>query len=211
MRTQLFCFVLMLGGCVADNVAEDGSDDAFITDGKGDGTIAEGSPTALAVLDIVNTMSEAKLRSDVGLSDRASHNIATHGSDFATLAELDAVPYVGSTVFSKLVAYARSIGAVADLPQGKLLDCNISFGVDQQATVVSDGTSLELRELTNAGALVERALSVTEWASKKLRLRSDQFGSVTTLTKEGADWIARESGGGFSETGVADCWIDKSE
>ena len=215
MRTQLFCLVVLLcAGCVDNSDgAEDGQDDSFTTDGKADGTsIAEGSPTAVAVLHIANHTSESKLHSDVGLSAKSAHNIAAHFGSFATLAELDAVPYVGSTVFNKLVAYAKATGLIPDshLAKGKLLDCNISFGVDQQVTVISDGTSLTLRELTDSGSQEDRALSLTEWTNKKLNLRADEFGSKTTLTKEGSDWVARESGGGVNETGDADCWVDKS-
>lgn len=204
-----FLLVALLASCtsVAD---EDPIDDSFTSAGKADGSIAEGSPTALAVLQIANTTSEAKLHDDVGLSTRVAHNIATHGSKFTTLAELDAVPYVGTTVFAHLVAYAKETGLLVDLPKGKLLDCNISFGVDQQVTVISDGSSLTLRELTSSGSQEDRALSVAEWTRKKLDLREDEFGSKTTLTKDGSDWIAHESGAGVEETAIADCWVDKS-
>jgi hypothetical protein len=213
MRTQMFCLALMVGGCVESDVAqEDAQNDSFVTDGKADGSIAEGSPTAIAVLSIVNHSTETQLHSDVGLSTKAAHNIATHNGTFDTLADLDAVPYVGSIVFGKLVAYAKATGLIEDthLAKGTLLDCNISFGVDQQATVLSDGTALTLRELTDSGSQVDRTLSLAEWNSEKLALRADEFGSMTTLTKDGSDWVVRETGGSVNETGTADCWVDKS-
>src|SRR5205085_2202535 len=115
--------------------------------------IVEGSPAALAVLALANDSSEAKLVSDIGLSANAAHNIATYGSTFASLAELDAVPYVGPIAFHKLLAYAKANGLVdttATVGTGKLLDCNISFGPDQQVTVIGDGTTLKLVELTSS-------------------------------------------------------------
>ncbi len=213
MRAQLVSVLLvaMAAGCLEDSNtdAEDSVDDSFTTDGKADGTIAEGSPTALAVLAIVNTKTEDELVGDVGLAKKVAHGIATHGSSFATLAELDAIPYVGKTVFAKLVAYAKSNGPVT-LPKGKLLDCNTSLGPDQQVTVKSDGASLTLEELTSSGSFQDRPLSISEWTSKKLKLRSDEFGTKSYLTKSGGDWVLNSSGGGVSETGIADCWVDKS-
>ena len=208
MRAGLVCLALLIG-CTT-TADEDPIDDSFISGGKEDSGITEGSPTAVAVLAIANSTSEAKLHADVGLSTRVAHNIASHDSTFTTLAELDAVPYVGTVVFDHLVAYAKSAGMLADLPKGKLLDCNISFGVDQQVTVLSDGAALTLRELTDSGSQEDRALSVAEWNREKLNLRTDEFGSKTTLTKDGADWIAHESGAGVEETAIADCWVDKS-
>ena len=207
MRTGFVCLALLIGCAAVDD--EDSIDDSFLVDGKADGAIAEGSPTAVAVLSIANSASESKLHDDVGLSTRAAHNIANH-TKFDTLAELDAVPYVGKTVFDHLVAYAKETGLLADLPKGKLLDCNISFGVDQQVTVISDGSSLTLRELTDSGSLKDRALDVAEWNREKLNLRGDGFGSKTTLTKSNGDWIAHEIGPGIEETAIADCWVDKS-
>jgi|GEM_PF-6687837 len=212
MKARLVSVLLvaMAAGCVQDADVEDSVGDSFTVDGKADGPIAEGSPTAVAVLAIVNTKTEDELIGDVGLAKKVAHGIAVHGAQFATLAELDAIPYVGKTVFAKLVAYAKSSGALVTLPRGKLLDCNTSLGPDQQVTVKSDGTSLTLEELTSSGSFEARALSVSEWTSKKLRLRSDELGTKSFLTKSGGEWVLNSNGGGVSETGIADCWVDKS-
>ena len=201
---------LVLAACVASPDASDDRDGAFLVDGKADSGIS--AAEAAGVLAVVNALSEDQLRDDVGLSDDAASNIAARGSTFQTLAELDAVPYVGVTAFRKLLAYARANGYVntpATVGTGKLLDCNTPVGPDQQVTVIGDGTTLTLRELTTSGAQVERSLSLHEWASNSLRLRDD-FGSTTTLTKGADGWVVRSSGGGFSEIGNADCWVDKS-
>jgi hypothetical protein len=207
--------VMIAAGCLQDvsSDAEDSADDSFTSDGKADGTIAEGSATALAVLAIVNTKSEDELVNQVGLATRVAHNIASHdahGAQFTTLAELDAIPYVGKTVFARLVAYAKASGGHVTLPKGKLLDCNTSLGPDQQVTVKSDGASLTLEELTSSGSFEDRPLSLGEWTSKKLRLRSDELGTKSDLAKDGSSWVMRSAGPGISETGVADCWVDKS-
>jgi hypothetical protein len=210
MRTHLLLSLALFVGCVG---AEDGDarDDSFTTDGKADvNGVEEGSPTALAVISVVNHSTETQLHDDVGLSSNAAENIAAHG-EVQTLAELDDIPYVGSIAFHKLIAYAQANGLIEAGPQvgtGILLDCNTSLGPDQQVTVIGDGTKLTLRELTTSGSQVDRTLALGEWTNHKINLRDD--GSTNTLTKESGDWIARSSGGGFNEVGAADCWVDKS-
>ena len=209
MRSILFSLVLV--ACAATPPASDGRDDSFLAGGKTDSGISEGSPEAVGVLAVVNSLSEDQLRDDVDLSDGAASNIAAHTAKFQTLAELDAVPYVGAVAFRKLLEYARANGYVhgSSIGTGKLLDCNTPVGPDQQVTVIGDGTSLTLRELTTSGAQVERPLSLHEWASGSLHLRDD-FGSTTTMTKGSDGWVVRSTGGGFNEIGDADCWVDKS-
>jgi len=209
MRSILFS--LLLVACAAP--PSDGRDDSFLAGGKTDSGISEGSPEAAGVLAVVNSLNEDQLRDDVGLSDQAASHIAAHGT-FTTLAELDAVPYVGSIAFKKLLAYARANGYVdgsssPTVGHGTLLDCNTPVGPDQQVTVIGDGSSLTLRELTTSGAQVSRALSLEEWASHSLHLRDD-FGSSTTMTKDANGWVVHEVGGGVSDIGDADCWVDKS-
>jgi hypothetical protein len=210
-------FLVLVGACVAHDVAGDAINDSFITDGKTDTDgISDGSPEARAVLDLANTLTETQLRDDVELSSSAAQHIVSARQDqaFTTLADLDAVPYVGTIAFHRLLAYARAQGLVGDggttVGHGTLLDCNTSLGPDQQVTVIGDGETLTLRELTDTGATVTRTLGLSEWTSEKLRLRDDGFGSTSTLTKDGADWMLRSTGSGVDETGVADCWVDKS-
>jgi hypothetical protein len=213
MRSILLC--LVLGAACASSPPSDGRDDTFLAGGKTDSGISEGSPEAAGVLAVVNSLSEDQLRDDVGLSDRAASHIAAHGPTFTTLAELDAVPYVGSIAFDKLLAYARANGYIegggssTTVGHGTLLDCNTPVGPDQQVTVIGNGSTLKLRELTTSGAQEDRSLSVEEWSSGTLHLRDD-FGSHTTLSKASGSWVVHESGGGVSDTGDADCWVDKS-
>lgn len=226
MRLPWICLAL-LAGCVTAEEPGDGRDDTFVTDGKTDTSgIVEGSPTAIAVLGLVNGSTEASLHDDIGIASKASKNIGAYlrGPDgkaataddraFATLAALDAIPYVGSVAFHKLLAYAEANGLVTQdvtIGKGILLDCNTSFGPDQQVTVIGDGKTLTLRELTSSGSQKDHSLSTAAWASHKLTLHDDSgFGETTTLTKEDGTWVARTSGGGVNEVGDADCWVDKS-
>ncbi|MGE3544980.1 MAG: phospholipase D-like domain-containing protein [Kofleriaceae bacterium] len=117
---------LLLSACAetAPDI-EDGETDEFPT-GKADGGIAEGSPEALGVLALVNdpATAVAVLDVDAGLSRRVSNNIVGHrqGPDssdgtsdddrFDTLAELDAIPYVGPATLNALLDYARQRGLV---------------------------------------------------------------------------------------------------
>ena len=86
-----------------------------------------------------------------------------------------------------------------------LLDCNTSVGPDQQVTVVSDGSTLTLRELTTDGAEVDRTLSASDWESESFQLRDD-LGDPTTMSKQSGYWVVQSA----SAFGYADCWVDTS-
>lgn len=105
---------LGLGACAdtSDTDAEDPADDAFLADGKADAFGVENwSPDGAAVLRLVSTRTQAELDDVVGLSTRVAKNIVAartaRGSAFTDLAQLDAVPYVGKTVFEKLRTYVE--------------------------------------------------------------------------------------------------------
>jgi phosphatidylserine/phosphatidylglycerophosphate/cardiolipin synthase-like enzyme len=121
----LLSIVSMISACSGTEV-EDGADDGFPS-GKADGGIDEGSPEAIGVLALVNdaSMTAAKLKAEAGITTRVSTNIANHrrGPDgsvntaddnkFDTLAELDAIPYVGPATLNALLEAARDRGLVA--------------------------------------------------------------------------------------------------
>lgn len=89
--------------------------------------IAEGSPTAVGLLGFLNGASEQLLDVTVGLDSRAAKNIVAHinGADgkrgtsddhpLDSIAELDAISYVGATALAKLTAYVTAHGLVPDL------------------------------------------------------------------------------------------------
>lgn len=97
-----------------------------LADGKADGSYSE--LERIAALRVANELTFAQLDKDVALSSRAATNIVAHrdGVDhvhgtadddpFDTIAELDAVPYVGPVAFAHLVAYAHERGWVPALP-----------------------------------------------------------------------------------------------
>lgn len=100
------------------------SGDAIDLDEETQTAVVEGSPQALGVLAVANTLDQATLDDDVGLDARAAKNIVKrrNGADallgtsddnrYDTIAELDAVPYVAAAAFAKLLAYAEANGYV---------------------------------------------------------------------------------------------------
>lgn len=117
---------LVIVGCVAGD-AIDGESDRYIVDGKADtGGIQEGTAEAGAVLHVASTFSRADLVDEVGLAAKAADNIiayrngddeAANTSDdekFDSLAELDAIPFVGPIAFGKLLAYAQANDLIED-------------------------------------------------------------------------------------------------
>jgi phosphatidylserine/phosphatidylglycerophosphate/cardiolipin synthase-like enzyme len=123
--TALLALCAGIGACI-DAEVEDGENDGFPS-GKADGGIDEGSPEAIGVLRLVNDASEsaASLKSGAGVTTRVATNIVKHrdGADgaagtadddkFDTLAELDAIPYVGPATLNALLERARDKGYVA--------------------------------------------------------------------------------------------------
>ena len=114
--------VLAPMACSGDDPLDD--ENAGFPDGKSDGGIDEGSPEALAVLALVNDTSvdADELDDDAGLNATAAKNIIAHrdGADAAaattddnpydTLAELDAVSFVGPIALAALLEYAKEKG-----------------------------------------------------------------------------------------------------
>ncbi|MBS1121998.1 MAG: phospholipase D/Transphosphatidylase [Deltaproteobacteria bacterium] len=113
-----------LAACVEADV-EDGETDSF-GDGKADGGMAEGSPEALGVLALVNDAGSTAgaLKSGAHVTSRVATGIVKHrdGADglagtadddrFDSLAELDAIPFVGPATLAALLDHARDRGLV---------------------------------------------------------------------------------------------------
>jgi hypothetical protein len=106
---------LLVSSLVActDEGVEDAADDVFMTDdAKTDGFgVEDWSPDGAAVLKVASQMSASKLENEVGLSAKVSSSIVAHraelaGHTYKDLADLDAAPYVGRTVFGQLLKYA---------------------------------------------------------------------------------------------------------
>lgn len=110
--------------CAVEPEVEDGVNDAFPS-GKADGGIDEGSPEAAGVLRLVNDTAETAttLSSGAHVTKRVATNITKHrdgasagaadDDPFDTLAELDAIPYVGPSTLNALLARAKALGYVS--------------------------------------------------------------------------------------------------
>jgi hypothetical protein len=132
-NVALVSILLSISACALspDEEAGDAEHERFVAEGGGKedtGGIAEGTAQALGVLHVANTLTEAQLRSAVGLSTAAAANISAYkqGDDevagtaddeqYETLAELDSIPFVGPIAFGKLVTYAEAEGFTDDPP-----------------------------------------------------------------------------------------------
>jgi DNA 3'-phosphatase len=120
-------------GC-APAETEDGVDDSFLADGKVDVEALSACETT-GVLRLVNASDAESLRGDAGLTRRAAGNIVAWraaddgaaGTDddrlYASLAELDAVPYVGPVALERILDRAEELGwtTCPRIPAGRRL------------------------------------------------------------------------------------------
>lgn len=77
--------------------------------------ITEGSEEALAIVDVANSTAVSTLVYDVGVDSRAADNVVKYRMEhkvFDSLAELDAIPYLGQDGFSKLLEYGKAHGYI---------------------------------------------------------------------------------------------------
>ena len=200
MRHTLLSFALLASGLLAACTAPesgDAIDDDFLSDGKSDGAISEGSPDALGVLAVVNTLDQDALDDDVGLDARAAAGIAKHraGADkalgtsdddrFDTLAELDRVPYVGKTAFAKLLAYARANGFVPMATTGKQVStCRPDYFV---GTAVCGDAAWQFERPTPSGMMLRTSRA---FADDDVFAAGDQG---TVLHYDGTSWKSEQT------------------
>lgn len=127
MKNLAYLLLSIATAACVETTTEDGIDDTFVDDGKADtGGITNGSPQAIAVLRVANEKSRTELK-DHGVPPLAAQNIVAvrAGDDtasvaddvtFTSLAQLDAVPYVGPMAFARLLAYANELGYLTPTP-----------------------------------------------------------------------------------------------
>ena len=167
MRTLRSCqaalALVLCAGCAS--VPADGEAEPV---GLASATVSEGTPAALAVLALVNdpAVDEPLLDVDVDLDQRAAANIISHrdGADgaagtsdddtFDSIAELDAIPYVGPSALTKLQSYAEShgYGQGGDAPTQEEIDLAILALVNDPAvgqSLLDDDVELDSRAATN--------------------------------------------------------------
>jgi hypothetical protein len=139
----LAAFALVVGCAVSE--LSDGRDDSFGGDGKSDSAVPEGSVEALGVLEMVNEASLEMLDDTCGLASRSARNIVAaqvgadaqlgtdDDHDIATLAELDAVPWVGPVSMSQLLECAHKMGYIELRPACQVLDEDFEICLGEHA------------------------------------------------------------------------------
>lgn len=132
--------------------------------------LQEGSPEALGVLALLNDPGTdgALLDDDVGLDARAARNLITRrdGPDaqvgtpddlpYRTIAEVDAVAYVGPSALARLVAYAEAAGWIPSDPLG-VFD-NVPFTVGEAGLTLALANSADPGWLDHTVGLDSRAV-----------------------------------------------------
>jgi len=127
------CWLAMLVGgaaCATDDV---GTDMAAHTE-----IPAEGTCEAAGMLKVANEATFEELDVDAALDKRAAENIVA-ARPIATLAELDAVGYVGPSALKKILAYAEAQGLLAScgpfqLPDEGTCEADAMLAVANEAT-----------------------------------------------------------------------------
>ncbi len=151
---HLACLLAVTACGEPDGADESGDsrDDSFLAMGKADGAVNEGTPLATAVLALANeadfdTLDISVNSGGVGLDARAARGIVEHragpdgieGTDdddlFDTLAELDAIPYVGEIALSRLADYAQSHGDLE--PESETCVPEVHLSSNHQVRAVS--------------------------------------------------------------------------
>jgi hypothetical protein len=124
MKMIKLAVLAALASCAVNADPEDGPDDTFVTDGKADGGIADGSPEAAGVLRVANTLDYTTLHDQVKLGAKTARSLlsARNGADgiagtaddvtFTTLEQLDAVKYIGPIAVHHMLVYAQAQGWV---------------------------------------------------------------------------------------------------
>lgn len=187
----LYAAVLALGACQDPGEdEEDGFDDSFVSDGKEDtGGVREGSPPGLAVLQLANEADVAGLKL-AKLTTTTAQNIVAHraGGDgqlgtadddpFDTLAELDAVPYVGPVAFRKLLDRATALGYITFDWRTHLAWAGWSDSKPTLCTISGPADAKELRLMFDE----------EQSASWRIDIRDSDFTMVQTIKPPFSGW-----------------------
>lgn len=137
---------ILVTGCIEEVDDPDPIDESFLEeDAKSDAFgIRERSPEALGVLQLVNTAHYSLLH-QAGIARDAIESIQQHrGGDYSNpfdnLVELDAVPYVGSGTFFRLLTYARDHGYVSVEPFDPATCTGAPISLSRLQQVTANGT-----------------------------------------------------------------------
>ena len=206
VRSVRLALVLFAVGCSDPGRAPDASP---VGSERG---IAEGTPDALGVLAFLNDASTTLvvLDEDAGLDRRAATNLIAHrdGPDgrsgtadddlFGTIAEVDAVSYVGDAALSRLVAYAQDGGWVPTDDGVYGVIEGVEFTVAEAAAVVqlansASVTTLDLDVGLDAraarGIVDRRPFSMVEQVAAVSYVGASALRSMIAYTVTGPDAV----------------------
>lgn len=150
-----FLCLATISGCAADpEPALDARDECATCDGKADGwgAPAEGSCPAIAIVRVANEASFVELDDDAALNRRAVEHLveAREVAPFETLADVDAVPWVGVSTLGALRDYAEARGFVAEC-EGAAGEPELGIVSDLDKTVIPPQSDLALPEAPYPG------------------------------------------------------------
>jgi hypothetical protein len=156
-RALALLLALGLAGCAVDlpDAPLDPEDECGTCSGKADGWGApeEGSCDAMALVEVANEASFAELDDDAGLNRRAVEEIVTARAvaPFETVADVDAVRYVGASTLGLLRDYATTTGAIerCELPAEPSAEIGIISDLDK--TVIPPAGDLALPDAPYPG------------------------------------------------------------
>ncbi|HEY4183359.1 MAG TPA: phospholipase D-like domain-containing protein [Kofleriaceae bacterium] len=188
--------------CVQTGEVEDGENDSIATDGKEDGGYS--AAEVAGILSLVNDTAEtsAKLRSDAGVTKRVADNITKHrdgattssedDDKFDTLAELDAIPYVGPVTLNALLDAAKDKGLVSTGTGAKI---DVIFSPQAAADshnariaqmIRGAQTSVDIAIYSYSDAGIAAALSDAVARGVKIRFLYEVAGEDKSITDEAA-------------------------
>jgi hypothetical protein len=119
MLKHIWLVTTLVACTTAPGEESDQEHDAFLEDGKADDTLGISAAEGRAVLRLVNNASFETLDLDVALDVRAARNIVA-ARPIETLAQLDAIAYVGPVALEKMVAHVNAQTLADVLPAGEL-------------------------------------------------------------------------------------------
>lgn len=214
MRIALALLLLPLA-CVAVPDDVDGFDDA--TESEESAATArprEGSPESLAILALVNDTAQtgATLRAATKLSTRVTDAIVA-GRPYATIAAVDAVPFVGAATLQRLLAMATKDGYLADQKAKKLevifspqtIESSHVARVAKEIAAAKKSVDVAMYSLSDAGVIK----SLGDAAARGLKVRVVYDGASEDRKLTG-DALAASTSGRLEKMGIEVRWVNRT-
>lgn len=187
-----------------DDGFEDSSEDEAVARPR------EGTPEALAILSLVNERDAASLKSGTGLSTRVINGLVERRL-FKTVADVDAVPYVGSASIQRLLTMATREGYLAE-QRAKKLDVIFSpqttdthtARIAKEIAATRSTIDLAMYSLSDGGVI--KALSDAAARGVKIRVIYDGASEDRKLTGSA---LASSTSGKLERAGMDVRWVNK--